>query len=618
MRSNLAREIFNLDGKGITIGVISDSFNAYGGAAFDVADGDLPGRKNPNGFKQPVRVLKDASGSDEGRAMVQIIHDVAPGAKLLFHTAGNSDAELATAIGALAQAGADIIVDDIGFAEASFFQDGAAAQAVTAAAQQGALYFSAAGNDSNRSYQNAFQPSTTFTFRGSTYQAHDFDPGAGVDLFQDIEIPRGDQINLVLNWDQPFGQVSSDLEMFLLDSPQFPQAGGKILQENHLLLPDGANNPAKAISYGAASSQTVYLLIAQKTDSIAPSLLKWISFGNGADADVRYEYVNDTPIAAGNSTIFGHPNAQESIAVGATFFRKTPAFSGKPPVLEAFSSFGGTPILFDPQGNRLPAPIVRPKPEFIAPDGVNTTVSGFQPFYGTSAAAPHAAAVAALMLQRAGGARSLTHAQVLVALQNGAIAIDPPGNFRSGAGLIQANAAVINSFIAQSVGSDGNDTMLGTPFADNILGLTGDDAIGGEGGYDAIFGGEGQDTIAGNSGNDYLLGQTGNDILLGGGGNDTLVGNMGNDVLAGGMGKNRLEGGSGRDMFVLGKGVALIQDFRKGQDKLGTDRRSFRQLDFVQQGDLTKVMLRNQTLAELNGVEADRLTAADFRFKVRV
>ncbi|NJR64295.1 MAG: hypothetical protein HC772_01530 [Leptolyngbyaceae cyanobacterium CRU_2_3] len=97
--------------------MISDSYNAQSGATTDVTTGELPGRKNPKGYTQPVRVLQDTLGlrTDEGRAMLQIIHDVAPGAELLFHSTGNTEEDFAVAVNALVQAGADIIVDDIGF-----------------------------------------------------------------------------------------------------------------------------------------------------------------------------------------------------------------------------------------------------------------------------------------------------------------------------------------------------------------------------------------------------------------------------------------------------------------------------------------------------------------------
>ncbi len=119
---DVLRDRYNLDGSGITIGFLSDTFNSA--ETFDtfgnldtyetnVAKGYLP---------SDVKVLKDYTGpggTDEGRALAQLIHAVAPGANLMFHTGVGSVNELAQGIEALAAAGADIIVDDIGYIPAN-------------------------------------------------------------------------------------------------------------------------------------------------------------------------------------------------------------------------------------------------------------------------------------------------------------------------------------------------------------------------------------------------------------------------------------------------------------------------------------------------------------------
>ncbi|MEN3331095.1 MAG: hypothetical protein V7641_460, partial [Blastocatellia bacterium] len=76
-RAAAARTTFAINGSGVKIGVMSDSFNNLGTAPADVLSGDLPGPGNPNGFTTPVTIINGdlaSGGSDEGRAMVQIVH----------------------------------------------------------------------------------------------------------------------------------------------------------------------------------------------------------------------------------------------------------------------------------------------------------------------------------------------------------------------------------------------------------------------------------------------------------------------------------------------------------------------------------------------------------------
>jgi len=148
--------------------------------------------------------------------------------------------------------------------------------------------------------------------------------------------------------------------------------------------------------------------------------------------------------------------------VGAALFFETPLCGVTPARLEPYSSFGGAPILFDTSGNRLATPVVRQKPDFVGPDGTNTTFFGFTlasgnitdpstvagclnnasypNYFGTSAAAPHAAGLAALMLQ---ANSSITPDDVYTAIRFTAAAmVSSSPDLATGYGFIQAGPAL--------------------------------------------------------------------------------------------------------------------------------------------------------------------------------
>ena len=124
-----------VSGAGVNIGVLSDSASPAEVAAL-IASGDLPAN---------VTVLpgQAGSGADEGTAMMEIIHDLAPGANLFFATAFNSEQSFADNIRTLRFTyHCDIIVDDISYFDEPVYQDGIIAKAVDDITADGGLYFS--------------------------------------------------------------------------------------------------------------------------------------------------------------------------------------------------------------------------------------------------------------------------------------------------------------------------------------------------------------------------------------------------------------------------------------------------------------------------------------------
>jgi len=497
-RSDVLRSTYStLDGTGVTVGALSDSYNCYPVYAQNHVAASGPAGYASNGFLatatndinssdliSPVSVTEAECLSygaptqlpfgDEGRAMLQIIHDVAPGASLAFYTAENGEAGFANGIKALANTGhAKVIVDDVGYFREPFFQDGIEAQAIDTVVGQGVAYFSAAGNDGHNSYDNAAPSFSTLSHTAPTTNEYllNFDnSGATTTTQLSVNIPsldQGELVALVLQWDQPYvtGAAGSPGATSHLDLCVTGASSGLVINlQGTSVTCTGPNatgddpvqvllvsNPANAAAPTAA--QTINITIGLADGTAAPGLVKLAVEGGGLSTVINSSYAN-------NPTLQGHPGAAGAAAVGAAPFYKTPGCGQSPAVLETYSALGGSPILFDTSGNRLATPVKRQKPDFVGPDGGNDTFLGFQiaagrdtstvpqcannasypNFFGTSAASPHAAAIAALMLQ---ANATLTPAQIYGALQSTALPMGSPSpDYSSGYGFIQADAAL--------------------------------------------------------------------------------------------------------------------------------------------------------------------------------
>ena len=228
-----ARSLYNVDGTGVKVGVISNSYDNLKGAAADVTNGDLPGPGNPFGRVTPVTIIGGdlaSGGDDEGRAMLQVVHDIAPGAQLFYATGVVSPGGFATNIQALRKAGCDIIIDDVGWGQESPFQIGQAtsvkstsnggviADAVNTVSASGVLYFAFQGNAGNAdsgtsgTWEGDFcDAGGTFTYNKTVWgELHSF----GSSSLNTVN--NASEINLF--WSDPLGQSSNDYDFFVLDS----------------------------------------------------------------------------------------------------------------------------------------------------------------------------------------------------------------------------------------------------------------------------------------------------------------------------------------------------------------------------------------------------------------
>ncbi|WP_157942263.1 S8 family serine peptidase [Salinibacter altiplanensis] len=436
--ADAARLNTGANGSGQKVCALSDSYDTSDApvtASDDVSSGDLPGADNPEGRTTPVDVLDDGGSddSDEGRAMLQLIHDIAPGAELGFHTAIGGVAAFANGIRELASAGCTVIVDDIRYSSEPFYQDGLVANAVDdVVTNDGVTYFSSAGNDGQNSYEASFRDSGEPGVISASSVRHDFNDSAlNTDTRQEITIQPGGTFQVFsFQWTDPSARVGSggpdtDLDIALVD-----EAGAVVAQSARDNISTGVPSETMEYTNDGSTAETLFLVI-EKAGGPDPDRIKYVYSGSGpfTDSDVTIEEYDTL-----GPTLYGHPMAEGAMAVAAAPFFNTAAYNpnADPATLEAFSSKGGLQIRFDQDGSRLSAPENREKPDVTGTDGIDNTffgqdlptdfpnTSNVDPdphpnFFGTSAAAPNIAAIGALIQQARPG---LTPSEVYGRLEN--------------------------------------------------------------------------------------------------------------------------------------------------------------------------------------------------------
>jgi len=472
LRAAEARSLFGVDGSGVTVGILSDSYDRDGTAAThasgDITSGDLPGLGNPCGDTKAVNVLDDseASGADEGRAMTQIVHDLAPQAQLAFATAFSGESGFAANIERLASpvsaggAAASVIADDVAYFNEPFFQDGPIAAAVDRVSGEGVSYFSAAGNDNVLvggkdvgSWEGPFESTGSCPKGVPHYLAPDqFDctgfNGSG-DTGFGITVKSHGSLLLDLQWAEPWYGVGSDFDAYLL-------AAGKVVAESENDNPGATQEPFELLSWEntGATAQTVELVIKRYSGPGSPRL-KFAMLENGAKDVLGTEYQESSGSTVVGPTIFGHSAAAGAISVAAVPYNSTTQpeyYSSRGPVIHYFGPVSG--IL---PAAKLGSPEIISKPDLTATDCGKTTFFAFElagswRFCGTSAAAPHAAAVAALMRN---AEPALTPAQVREALIATGRPVGAFGPGAVGAGLLDAVGALGQVAEPQGTGTEG-------------------------------------------------------------------------------------------------------------------------------------------------------------------
>jgi hypothetical protein len=476
--ASAARAGFGLDGTGVTVGILSDSFDRNASApthaAEDVASGDLPGVGSPCGSTTPIGVLSDpvSSGSDEGRAMAQIVRDLAPGAAIDFATAFSGETAFADNIRALREAGAEVIVDDVAYYAEPFFQDGPVAVAVDEVTAAGASYFSSAGNDnlfdsegnSISSWEApVFREAETCPSALGIEHCMDFDPGEGSDSSFGLTVAAGATLTVDFQWAEPWQGVESDLDIYLLDAAGEPIESGGSPVGGFGDNPGVSQKPFEFFQWENASGSPRQVQLAvhhcfgpecnPEVSEATPPRLKIAVLQNGSGVTAT-EYPQSAEGDVVGPTIFGHTAAAGAISTAAVRYNTTTApegFSSRGPVTHVYGPVdGATPAA------PLPEPETISKPDVAATDGALNTFfgspsGGFYRFFGTSAAAPHAAAVAALVRQ---GNPAASATQVREALTSTARPVGAFGPLVVGAGLLDAESAVASLYVEPPPGEE--------------------------------------------------------------------------------------------------------------------------------------------------------------------
>ena len=426
-------------GAGTKVCVLSDGVDSL---AARQASGDLPAT---------VTVLPGQAGSgNEGTAMLEIVHDMAPGASLYFATAFGGVAQFATNIINLRAAGCDIIVDDVTYYNEGAFQDGPIAQAVNQVTAAGALFFSSAANSGNKN------DGQSGTFEGDFVASGNAIPAAVQALYGaspiQLQAFGGNNYtaltattrNISLKWGDPLGASANDYDLVVTNA-----TGSTVLGQS-LGNQSGTQDP-----YEFAPRATPYPI---------GSRIYIVRYSGAARAlrlDTHRGRITAADSTAGSA--FGHNAVGSGISVAAVDLATATGpggtfTGGAANPVETYSSDGPRKMFYQPNGTAItPGNLLfatnggttLQKVDMAAGDCGTTTTPGFIPFCGTSAAAPTAAAIAALIK---GANPAATNAQIVSSMNASALDIEAAGWDRdSGVGIVMVPSSLYSFTIGGTV-----------------------------------------------------------------------------------------------------------------------------------------------------------------------
>jgi hypothetical protein len=453
LHADQARAKYGIDGSGVKVGVLSDGIkgvfqkgctNCAAATAGPIPSGDLP---DATGVRTAAGVLTSSSGgilgrsfqanSDleglpsgacafagagaEGTALLEVVHDIAPGAELSFANA-DTDVAFNQAVNFLA-ASNDVVTDDLGFyGEAS---DGTSpvsantAAALNNGANQIRAYVTANGNAADEHYFGTYTSSgvdgTTLSGLATPGHLHQFQSSGdttdvlslGPKPYNLLSLPTNGEVAIFLTWDDAFGKSANNYDLFLVK-----QSNGQIVARS-TDVQSGSQDPVEIIDYTNTGSNDFFQIVVQNVrDQAQAKNLNLFSFSPECAADgprllanghhERHNYNTATRSMSAQSDAGGTPvSVISAAAVCSASAAAQGVFAGSAAPNESCTDRSNSTIeFFSSQGPTIDG---RTKPDITGVDGVSVTAAGSfeSPFFGTSAAAPHVAGIAALALQAA-------------------------------------------------------------------------------------------------------------------------------------------------------------------------------------------------------------------------
>lgn len=454
LNADVARRQFSLDGTGVKVGVLSDGLKGMfatacttcsGVANGPIARGDLPdstgtrsagvlttstggvagqsfqANHDLEGLPPPTPVCGFPGAGAEGTALLEVVHDLAPGAQLAF---ANADTVLAfnQAVNSLAQSN-DVVVDDLGFFGFAYDGTSPVSANTSSALNNGAnrirTYITAVANAANGHYLGTYVNSgvdgSSISGIVNTGHLHQFQSsgdttdvlGLGSQAHDVISLPTGGEVVIFLTWDDAFGRSGNNYDLYLVQ-----QSTGRVVARS-IDAQSGSQDPVEALDFtNPGASGMFYIVVQNVRDAAAPRSLNLFLFEPECAQDgprplisSRHERHNYNTIAhsvPAQSDAGGSPVSVISVgAICSGSDAANGAFAGSSaPSESCLDRTHQTAEFFSSRGPTIDN---RMKPDISAIDGVAITGAGSfeNPFFGSSAAAPHVAGEAALLLQAA-------------------------------------------------------------------------------------------------------------------------------------------------------------------------------------------------------------------------